>query len=171
MTTPAQKPAEARQIASAQASAKGQSKAKGPSLIGSDGKHPQSVGDSAPGAPTAATESPPSAAAAANGSAEASQIESSQRTKPLPKQKALPKPLPKQENAQEERRVLEDNGAVTFEEMRTTLNLVGAEQKKAAEILNANPNDPLVPEIAQLYIKDRAKHDQNAREWVTKYAS
>eukprot|EP00928_Gymnodinium_smaydae_P057134 TRINITY_DN4040_c0_g1_i1.p1 TRINITY_DN4040_c0_g1~~TRINITY_DN4040_c0_g1_i1.p1 ORF type:complete len:148 (-),score=29.67 TRINITY_DN4040_c0_g1_i1:135-578(-) len=37
-------------------------------------------------------------------------------------------------------------------------------------LTDANPNDPLVPEIAQLYLKDRAKHDQTAREWVQKYA-
>ena len=34
-----------------------------------------------------------------------------------------------------------------------------------------NPNDPLVPEIAQLYQRDKAKHDQTAREWVQKYAT
>merc|ERR1712039_38047 len=28
---------------------------------------------------------------------------------------------------------------------------------------DANPNDPLVPEIAQVYLKDRAKHDQNSQ--------
>mmetsp|Transcript_91862 Transcript_91862/g.233609 ORF Transcript_91862/g.233609 Transcript_91862/m.233609 type:complete len:148 (-) Transcript_91862:157-600(-) len=37
-------------------------------------------------------------------------------------------------------------------------------------LTDPNPNDPLVPEIAQLYLKDRAKHDQTAREWVMKYA-
>jgi ubiquitin-conjugating enzyme E2 D/E len=34
-----------------------------------------------------------------------------------------------------------------------------------------NPSDPLVPEIAQLLAKDKAKHDQTAREWVLKYAT
>ena len=60
-------------------------------------------------------------------------------------------------------------------------------------LTDPNPNDPLVPEIAstsarlrlgllssalywngpqaQLYLKDRAKHDQTAREWVQKYAT
>lgn len=33
-----------------------------------------------------------------------------------------------------------------------------------------NPDDPLVPEIAQLYKKDRAKYDKTAREWTMKYA-
>merc|ERR1712066_1217727 len=38
-------------------------------------------------------------------------------------------------------------------------------------LTDCNPEDPLVPEIAQLYLKDRAKRDQTAREWVSKYAS
>ncbi|CAK0833950.1 unnamed protein product [Prorocentrum cordatum] len=38
-------------------------------------------------------------------------------------------------------------------------------------LTDPNPNDPLVPEIAQLYLKDRAKHDATAREWVSKYAT
>mmetsp|Transcript_29209 Transcript_29209/g.52284 ORF Transcript_29209/g.52284 Transcript_29209/m.52284 type:complete len:124 (-) Transcript_29209:74-445(-) len=38
-------------------------------------------------------------------------------------------------------------------------------------LTDCNPSDPLVPEIAQLYMKDRAKHDQTAREWVSKYAT
>ena len=33
-----------------------------------------------------------------------------------------------------------------------------------------NPNDPLMPEIAALFVKDRAKHDANARDWTMKYA-
>ena len=38
-------------------------------------------------------------------------------------------------------------------------------------LTDPNPNDPLVPEIAQVYLKDRAKHDATAREWVQKYAT
>ena len=34
-----------------------------------------------------------------------------------------------------------------------------------------NPEDPLVPEIAKLYKKDRAKHDMNAREYTMKHAT
>eukprot|EP00927_Polykrikos_kofoidii_P009664 TRINITY_DN14042_c0_g1_i4.p1 TRINITY_DN14042_c0_g1~~TRINITY_DN14042_c0_g1_i4.p1 ORF type:complete len:120 (-),score=11.49 TRINITY_DN14042_c0_g1_i4:65-424(-) len=37
-------------------------------------------------------------------------------------------------------------------------------------LTNCNPNDPMIPEIAQLYLEDRRKHDANAREWVQKYA-
>merc|ERR1711991_888297 len=38
-------------------------------------------------------------------------------------------------------------------------------------LTDCNPNDPLVPEIAQLYLRDRPKHDRTAQEWVQKYAS
>ena len=34
-----------------------------------------------------------------------------------------------------------------------------------------NPKDPLVPEIANLLVKNKALHDANAREWTLKYAS
>lgn len=34
-----------------------------------------------------------------------------------------------------------------------------------------NPRDPLVPEIADLYEKNRAEHDRKAREWVQLHAA
>ena len=37
-------------------------------------------------------------------------------------------------------------------------------------LTDANPKDPLVPEIAQIYLTDRAKYDATAREWTRKYA-
>ena len=37
-------------------------------------------------------------------------------------------------------------------------------------LTDPNPEDPLVPEIAQLLRNDRAKHDATAREWTSKYA-
>merc|ERR1711997_299712 len=37
-------------------------------------------------------------------------------------------------------------------------------------LTDANPDDPLVPEIAHLYKTNRDKHDANAREWTRKYA-
>jgi ubiquitin-conjugating enzyme E2 D/E len=37
-------------------------------------------------------------------------------------------------------------------------------------LTDANPDDPLVPEIAELYKNDRKKHDARAREWTAKYA-
>ena len=38
-------------------------------------------------------------------------------------------------------------------------------------LTDANPKDPLVPDIANLYITDNAKYVANAREWTRKYAS
>ncbi len=37
-------------------------------------------------------------------------------------------------------------------------------------LCDANPKDPLVPEIAEKYTKDRIGHDNVAREWTRKYA-
>eukprot|EP01084_Bolivina_argentea_P018884 35131_1 len=38
-------------------------------------------------------------------------------------------------------------------------------------LTDPNPDDPLVPEIATMYKKDRAKFNSNAKEWTTKYAT
>jgi ubiquitin-conjugating enzyme E2 D/E len=37
-------------------------------------------------------------------------------------------------------------------------------------LTDANPDDPLVPEIAHVYKTDRAKYEATAREWTRKYA-
>lgn len=37
-------------------------------------------------------------------------------------------------------------------------------------LTDANPDDPLVPDIAQLYKNNRTQHDATAREWTAKYA-
>lgn len=37
-------------------------------------------------------------------------------------------------------------------------------------LTDANPDDPLVPDIAHLYKTDRTRHDATAREWTQKYA-
>ena len=37
-------------------------------------------------------------------------------------------------------------------------------------LTDPNPDDPLVPDIAQLLKNDRARHDSTAREWTSKYA-
>jgi ubiquitin-conjugating enzyme E2 D/E len=37
-------------------------------------------------------------------------------------------------------------------------------------LTDANPRDPLVPDIARLYVEDRAEFDRTAREWTQKYA-
>ena len=38
-------------------------------------------------------------------------------------------------------------------------------------LTDPNPDDPLVPDIAQQYKSDRAKYDNVAREWTGKYAT
>lgn len=38
-------------------------------------------------------------------------------------------------------------------------------------LTDANPDDPLVPEIADLLRKNKSVHDANAREWTQKYAT
>ena len=40
----------------------------------------------------------------------------------------------------------------------------------SALLTDANPDDPLVPEIAHIYKTDRSKYEANAREWTRKYA-
>jgi ubiquitin-conjugating enzyme E2 D/E len=37
-------------------------------------------------------------------------------------------------------------------------------------LTDPNPNDPLVPEIAQLYKSNKAEYEKTAREWTRKYA-
>lgn len=37
-------------------------------------------------------------------------------------------------------------------------------------LTDANPDDPLVPEIADLLTKNKSIHDANAREWTQQYA-
>lgn len=37
-------------------------------------------------------------------------------------------------------------------------------------LTDPNPDDPLVPDIAQLLKTDKARHDSTAREWTSKYA-
>jgi len=38
-------------------------------------------------------------------------------------------------------------------------------------LTDPNPDDPLVPEIAQLYKTDRQLYEKNAKEWTRKYAT
>ncbi len=37
-------------------------------------------------------------------------------------------------------------------------------------LTDANPNDPLVPEIANLYKSDKAAYEEKARQWTQAYA-
>mmetsp|Transcript_31516 Transcript_31516/g.54625 ORF Transcript_31516/g.54625 Transcript_31516/m.54625 type:complete len:149 (-) Transcript_31516:124-570(-) len=39
-----------------------------------------------------------------------------------------------------------------------------------ALLTDANPDDPLVPEIAQIFKTDRTRYDNTAREWTRRYA-
>eukprot|EP01005_Ploeotia_sp_CARIB1_P001647 NODE_560_length_741_cov_544.744300_g551_i0.p1 GENE.NODE_560_length_741_cov_544.744300_g551_i0~~NODE_560_length_741_cov_544.744300_g551_i0.p1 ORF type:complete len:149 (-),score=24.31 NODE_560_length_741_cov_544.744300_g551_i0:180-626(-) len=38
-------------------------------------------------------------------------------------------------------------------------------------LTDPNPDDPLVPEIAQMYKKDRKKFEETAKAWTRKYAT
>ena len=38
-------------------------------------------------------------------------------------------------------------------------------------LTDPNPDDPLVPDIAQLYRNNKTRHDENAREWTNRYAA
>ena len=38
-------------------------------------------------------------------------------------------------------------------------------------LTDCNPDDPLVPDIAELYRSNRAEHDEKARIWTIQYAS
>mmetsp|Transcript_16794 Transcript_16794/g.25073 ORF Transcript_16794/g.25073 Transcript_16794/m.25073 type:complete len:156 (+) Transcript_16794:64-531(+) len=38
-------------------------------------------------------------------------------------------------------------------------------------LTDPNPEDPLVEDIAKLYIKDKKKHDKKAKEWTQRYAA
>ena len=38
-------------------------------------------------------------------------------------------------------------------------------------LTDPNPNDPLVPEIAQLYKTNKPEYEKTAREWTRKYAT
>ena len=40
----------------------------------------------------------------------------------------------------------------------------------SSRLTDANPDDPLVPEIAHIYKTDRPKYEATAREWTRKYA-
>ncbi|KAI5481563.1 ubiquitin-conjugating enzyme e2-16kda [Pseudohyphozyma bogoriensis] len=50
------------------------------------------------------------------------------------------------------------------------LSIVKVLLSLASLLADPNPHDPLVPDIAQRYLKDRKGHDQTAKDWTTKYA-
>ena len=55
--------------------------------------------------------------------------------------------------------------ALTLRALRRTVLL-----SISSLLTDANPDDPLVPDIAKQFKADRAKHDKTAKEWTTKYA-
>jgi ubiquitin-conjugating enzyme E2 D/E len=60
--------------------------------------------------------------------------------------------------------ILKDNWSPALTVSKTLLSICSL-------LTDPNPKDPLVPEIADLYMNDRATYTQNAREWTRKYAS
>ena len=38
-------------------------------------------------------------------------------------------------------------------------------------LTDPNPKDPLVPEIAKLWLHDRQKYNNNAKDWTVRYAT
>lgn len=40
----------------------------------------------------------------------------------------------------------------------------------SALLTDANPDDPLVPEVAHIFKTDRRRYDETAREWTQRYA-
>lgn len=53
---------------------------------------------------------------------------------------------------------------------RLLLNLYLALLAISSILDDANPDDPLVPEIAHIYKTDRARYNATAREWTRKFA-
>ena len=62
-------------------------------------------------------------------------------------------------------RALPPPSALTLRARRRTVLL-----SISSLLTDANPDDPLVPDIAKQFKADRAKHDKTAKEWTTKYA-
>lgn len=59
--------------------------------------------------------------------------------------------------------ILKNNWAPSLTTSKVLLSILSL-------LTDANPNDPLVPEIADLYRKDRAAYDARAKEWTRLYA-
>ncbi|GAA5821498.1 hypothetical protein JCM11251_004651 [Rhodosporidiobolus azoricus] len=50
------------------------------------------------------------------------------------------------------------------------LSIVKVLLSVASLLADPNPHDPLVPDIAQKYLKNRKEHDKTAKEWTQRYA-
>ena len=60
--------------------------------------------------------------------------------------------------------------AILYDQWSPALTISSVLASIHALLTDPNPDDPMVPEIAQLYKANRAKYDENVREWTKKYA-
>ncbi|GAA5929038.1 uncharacterized protein JCM15063_004028 [Sporobolomyces koalae] len=51
------------------------------------------------------------------------------------------------------------------------LSIVKVLLSVASLLADPNPHDPLMPDIAQKFLKNRKEHDRTAKEWTKKYAT
>ena len=51
-----------------------------------------------------------------------------------------------------------------------TLTLISVLLSICSLLCDPNPDDPLVPDIARIYKTDKAKYNNMAKEWTTKFA-
>ena len=55
---------------------------------------------------------------------------------------------------------------ILWDQWRPALNITKVLSTIRSLLKNPNPNDPLVPDIAYLFIDDRAKFDEIAKQWT-----
>ena len=60
--------------------------------------------------------------------------------------------------------ILKDNWSPSLTTAKVLLSICSL-------LTDANPADPLMPQIAHQYLHDRAAHDRTAREWTRKFAA
>ena len=60
--------------------------------------------------------------------------------------------------------ILRDNWAASLTVQKTLLSIISL-------LGEPNPDDPLVPEIAHIFISDRQKYNKIAQEWTNEFAT